>query len=240
MASSSSSTAASIIFSRYSLACVEQVRRNVVVVELGAEPFVVPDARLHAHEIDHALEIAFGADRQLDGDRLGAEAGLDVIDAVEEVGADLVHLVGEDDARHVVFVALTPDRLGLRLDALVAIEHADGAVEHAQRTLDLDGEVDVAGRVDDVQALAVPERGGRGRRDGDAALLLLLHPVHRRGAFVHLADLVALAGVIEDPLRRRRLPGIDVGHDAEITVVLDGMDAGHVGSVLEVVRRHQR
>jgi hypothetical protein len=33
----------------------------------------------------------------------------------------------------------------------------DRAVEHAQRALDLDGEVDVAGRVDDVQALAVPE-----------------------------------------------------------------------------------
>ena len=32
--------------------------------------------------------------------------------------------------------------------------------------------------------------GGRGRGDRDAALLLLLHPVHRRGALVHLADLV--------------------------------------------------
>ena len=103
----------------------------------------------------------------------------------------------------------------------------NGAVEHAQRALDLDGEVDVAGRVDDVEALVVPERGGRGRRDGDAALLLLLHPVHRRGAFMHFADLVALAGVIEDPLGRRRLAGIDVRHDAEVAVVLDCMSAGH-------------
>src|SRR5262249_37426526 len=60
-----------------------------------------------------------------------------------------------------------------------------------------------------------------------AALLLLLHPIHRRGAFMHLADLVALAGVEEDPLSRRGLAGIDVGHDAEIAVVLDGMTAGH-------------
>jgi hypothetical protein len=72
-----------------------------------------------------------------------------------------------------------------------------------------------------------PERGGRSRGDGDAALLLLRHEVHGRGAFVHLADLVALAGVIEDPLGRRRLSGIDVRHDAEIAVVLDGMGAGH-------------
>ena len=85
---------------------------------------------------------------------LAADAVDDVVDAVEEVGADLVHLVDEHDARNVVLVGLAPDGLGLRLDALVAVEHADGAVEHAQRTLDFDGEVDVAGRVDDVEALA--------------------------------------------------------------------------------------
>ena len=126
-----------------------------------------------------------------------------------------------------IAVALAPYRLGLRLHALVGIEHADGAVEHAQRTLHLDGEIDVAGRVDDVEPLAVPDRGGRGRRNGDAALLLLLHQIHGRGAVVHLAHLVALAGVIEDALGRRGLAGIDVRHDAEVAVVLDRMGAGH-------------
>ena len=57
---------------------------------------------------------------------------------------------------HAVLVGLAPDRLGLRLDAGDAVEHGDGAVEHAQRALDLDGEVDVAGRVDDVDAVVVP------------------------------------------------------------------------------------
>src|SRR5664279_4956511 len=96
--------------------------------------------------------------------------------------------------------------------------------------VDFDGEVAVAGGVDDVEALFLPERGGRGRSDGDAAFLLLLHPIHRRGAFVHLADLMALAGVIEDPLRSRGFPGIDVRHDAEIAVVLDRMITGHCSS----------
>src|SRR2546423_10771198 len=44
--------------------------------------------------------------------------------------------------------------------------------------------------VDDVDAVVGPLGGGGGRRDRDAALLLLLHPVHRRGALVDLADLV--------------------------------------------------
>src|ERR1700761_9222298 len=83
------------------------------------------------------------------------------------------------------------------------------------------------GSVDNIQPLAVPERGGRGRCDGDAALLLLLHPVHRRGTFVHFADLVALAGVIKDALGGRGLVGVDMRHDTEVAVVLDGMLAGH-------------
>ena len=52
-----------------------------------------------------------------------------------------------------VLLGLPPHGLRLRLDAGNAVETGDRAVEHAQRTLDLDGEVDVAGRVDDVDAV---------------------------------------------------------------------------------------
>jgi hypothetical protein len=80
----------------------------------------------------------------------------DHVDARVEVGARAVELVDEADARHVVAVGLTPDGLGLRLNAGHAVEHRDRAVEHAQRALDLDGEVDVAGGVDDVDLVALP------------------------------------------------------------------------------------
>src|SRR5262249_49037713 len=126
-----------------------------------------------------------------------------------------------------VLVALTPDGFRLRLNALVAVEHDDSAVQHAQRALDFDREVDVSGRIDDVQTLAVPERRRRRRRDGDAAFLLLLHPVHRGRAIVDFANLMALAGIEEDPLGRGRLAGIDVSHDAEIAVVFDLVLSGH-------------
>ena len=76
-------------------------------------------------------------------------------------------------------------------------------------------------------AVPLPEAGRRGRRDRDAALLLLLHPVHRRGAFVHLADFVRLSGIVENALGRSRLTGIDVGHDADIPVVFERMLTGH-------------
>ena len=137
-----------------------------------------------------------------------------------EVGADAVHLVDVGDARHAVLVGLAPDGLGLRLDAGDRVEQRDRAVEHAQRALDLDGEVDVAGRVDDVDAVVAPVGGGRGGRDRDAALLLLLHPVHDGGALVDLAHLVGAAGVVEDALGRRGLAGVDVGHDPDVAGLL--------------------
>ena len=55
-----------------------------------------------------------------------------------------------------VAVGLAPDRLGLRLDAGDRIEDGDRAVEHAQAALDLDREVHVPGRVDDVDPVAAP------------------------------------------------------------------------------------
>ena len=158
----------------------------------------------------------FRADRNLNGDGVCLELGDDLIEGPLEVRTDAVHLVDETDARHAVLVGLAPHGLGLRLDAGDRVEHRDGAVEHAQRALDLGGEVDVARRVDDVDAVIAPEAGRRGRRDGDAALLFLLHPVHDGGAFVDFADLVRDPGVEQDPFCRRRLAGIDVGHDADI------------------------
>jgi hypothetical protein len=38
---------------------------------------------------------------------------------------------------------------------------------------------------------------------------------------MHLADFVGLAGVVENALGHSRLPGIDVGHDADITVAVE-------------------
>ncbi len=182
---------------------------------------VGPDHGLHGHEVDDAPELGLAADRHLQRHGPGAEALDHHVDAAEEVGADAVHLVDVADARDAVLVGLAPDGLGLRLDAAHRAEQGDGAVEHAQAALDLDGEVHVPGRVYDVDAHVAPVAGRRRRGDGDAALLFLLHPVHHRRALVHLAHLMGLAGVVEDAFGGRRLAGIDVGHDADVARLVD-------------------
>ena len=217
---------------------VGEIVGDVDLVPLGAELLVLPDERLHLDEVDEAGVVALGADRQLDDGDVGAETVLDAVDAAEEVGTQAVHLVDEAEAGDVVLVGLAPHGLGLGLDAGHGVEHGHGTVEDPQRPLDLDGEVDVAGRVDDVDAVVVPAAGRGGGRDGDAPLLLLFHPVHRRRALVDLADLVVAAGVVEDPLGRRGLARVDVGHDPDVAGGLEGMRAGGGGvshwSVLSV------
>ena len=126
------------------LALLEHVRRDVAVLEAHALGRVVPVDRLHADQVDDALEVVLGADRQLHRHGVAAQARLDLLDAAQEVGAGAVHLVDERDARHIVLVHLPPDRLRLRLHAGDGAEHGTGAVEHAQAALDFDREVDVA------------------------------------------------------------------------------------------------
>ena len=93
--------------------------------------------------------------------------------------------------------------------------------------------------VDDRHLMVAPEARRGGGPDRDAALLLLDHEVHRGGAVVHLAELVVLAGVVQDALRRGGLAAVDVGHDADVAVLFQRDLACHVGSSW-VVRRAGR
>src|SRR4029453_6707089 len=154
-----------------------------------------------------ASELVLSADGKLNRNRVGPKLRLDLRERRLEVGPDAVHLVDETDARDAVLVGLTPHGLRLGLDTGDGVEHGTSAIQHAERPLDFGGEVDVAWCVDDVDAVVAPETRLPARCDRDAALLLLLHPVHDGRAFVDFADLVRNSSVEEDPLSGGRLPG---------------------------------
>ena len=153
------------------------------------------------------------------------QLGAHFLDDAREAGAGAVHLVDEGDAGDAVAVGLAPYGLALGLYAADGAEHADRAVEHAQGALDLGREIDVSGSVDDVDLAALPEAGGVGAGDGDAAFLLLGHPVHDGGAVVHFAHLVDLAGIEEDSLGGGGLARVDVRDHADVADVRQGVFA---------------
>ena len=170
ISSSDDSAAASTMNSRAFLRLVEHVGRDFAVVNFV--PWLAMSQMIAFILIRSTTpsKPVLGADRQLHRHRVGAQARLQLLDDLVEVGAGAVHLVDEREARHRVLVGLAPHGLGLRLHAADRAQHEHGAVEHAQRTLDFDGEVDVPGGVDDVEAVLLeatcpcPSRSRSSRR----------------------------------------------------------------------------
>jgi hypothetical protein len=118
------------------------------------------------HQINQTREFVFSANRHLDRQRLSAGAIFNHMHAVEEVSADFVHLVDKYDAWHFVTVSLTPYGFRLRLNTSVRVQHTNRAIKHRQRTLNFNGEVNVARGINDVEAefcgfwvIAIASRG---------------------------------------------------------------------------------
>ena len=86
--------------------------------------------------------------------------------------------------------------------------------EHA---LDLAAEVGVAGRVDDVDAHALPGDGGVLGEDRDAALALERVGVER--ALLHDLAAAERAGLLEQPVDERGLAVVDVRDDGDVSDV---------------------
>ena len=192
---------------------------NADLFTVGA--VVVPG--LAGEQVDRALEAILFADRDLHHDGVVRELLAQQAGDAEGVGTRAVELVDEGEAGDVVAAHLAVDRDRLRLNAGNAAKDEDGAVEDAERALNLDREVDVSGGVDDVDrvvlVLKLPVHVGGSRLNRDALLTLELHRVHL-GADARLAadlfDAVDLARVEQNALGQRRLARIDVGRDADV------------------------
>ena len=173
--------------------------------------------RFHLDDIDATLELTLLPHRDLDRDGIGAQILLHLCDHFGKVGAGAVHLVHERDARHAVLVGLVPDSLALRFHTTHGTENGDHAVDDAQRTLHLDGEIDVAGSVYQIDLVVFPLRGDGCRRDGDTALLLLLHEVHGGLTVVCFTDFTVHAGEVKDTLRAGGFARINMRSDTDIS-----------------------
>src|ERR1051326_5417340 len=129
---------------------------------------------------------------------MSVQASSHHLDASFIVRAGTIHFVDERNTRNAVFVRLTPHGFGLGFDAANSTEHSDSAIQNAKRTLYFCSEVNVTGRINDIDTVIRPEASrGRGG-NGNPTFLFLLHPVHSSGAFMHFTDLVIDAGVIKN------------------------------------------
>ena len=135
-----------------------------------------------------------------------------------DVGAGQVDLV--DDRNDVEPVRDGEVRVGQRLglDALRGVDDQQRALARGERARDLVAEVDMAGRVDQVELIGVAVAGvvhhAHGvRLDGDAALALEIHRVE--DLRLHLPR-GQRAGELQQPVGERGFAVVDVRDDREI------------------------
>ena len=170
-----------------------------------------------------------------DQDRVGGiqpDHVLDLLLDLVGLGGRQIDLVEHRDDLMVVVERLVDIGQRLRLHPLAGVDDQQRAFAGGKRAVDLVGEVDMAGGVDEVEhvilAVARPVIEPHGLRlDGDAALALDVHGIE------HLLDHFARfepAGELNQPVRERRFAVVDMGDDSEVADVLD-WDRRHGGEI---------
>ena len=177
---------------------------------------IIVDISLHLNKVDDSLEVSFRAYGELNRNCVTLQALLHHVYNIIEVSSHNVHLVNIDHSRNLVLVRLSPDGFGLGLNAALCAKNGNRTVQNTQRTLNLNGEVHVAGSVDDVDSVVLPEAGSRSGGDCYTSLLLLLHPVHCRSTIMHFAEFVGLSCVEQDTLRCGGFACVNMRHDSDI------------------------
>ena len=166
-------------------------------------------------------------------DDLLARDGQDVLELVHDrvgVGRRQVDLVEDRDEREVLAQREVDVGERLRLDALGRVDDEDRALAGLQAVADLVGEVDVAGRVDEVEPVGLAVLGRVLEADGagldrDALLALEVHRIEDLARHLARVDRVRQ---LQQSIGQGRLAVIDVGDDREVAqaVLGDGHEAG--------------
>ncbi len=162
----------------------------------------------------------------------------DHFDRSLQAGPHPIHFVNEADPRNIVPICLSPHRLRLWLHSGHGIEHHHSAIQNTEGALHFSGEIDVTGRIDDVNLMLSPVAGNGRRRDGDAAFALLFHPIGHRRTVVHVAHAVRATRIEQDPLGRRGLARIDVGDDPDIPYLFERILSWHKSYQLSAATAH--
>ena len=213
-----------------------------VLVELGVEDQGAGRGRRlalgrrHAGDdrlqhLDHPLP-GLGRDRDRVA-RIAAEQVGDFRRDPLRLGARQVDLVHHRDQLQPVLDRQVGVGDGLRLDPLGGVDDEQGALAGGEAARDLVGEVDVAGRVDQVQVVGLTVGGlvldpHRLRLDRDPALALEVHRVEHLGLHFLRVD---GAGDLEDAVGQGRLAVVYVGDYREVAdVVHAGAEYGRLAS----------
>ncbi len=197
---------------------LDHIRRNGLFADLLAV-VAVEIHRFFADQVNHAFEVLFQTNRKLRQHGIAAEFGTELLNHLLGVSTGTVHLVDERQTGHAIAAHLPIDGQRLSLHPSNGAKDENGPIQDAEAALNFDGEVDVAGSVDQVDVVAVPCHRGRRTGNRDSAFPLQIHVIHggTGPAALHFLHAVNTARVVQHSLAESGLPGIDVGRNPDVT-----------------------
>ena len=192
----------------------DQVEQRVHVLALAVQRRVGPTADARGIDMRKVQLLVAGA-------QVGEQVE-HVVQRLVGLGCGLVDLVQHDDRAQAQGKRLGGHELGLGHRAFGRIDQQADAVDHRQDAFDLAAEIGVAGRVDDVDARALPfDRGCLGQ-NGDAAFAFDVVAVHR--AFRD--GLVVAEGprLTQQLVHQGGFAVVDVSDDGDVADIHDGLN----------------
>jgi hypothetical protein len=170
--------------------------------------------------------------------RVESEFFLELTGNFKGIRAGSIAFIDESDSGDVVAFELTVYGYGLGLNASHGAQHENRSVEDPQRPLDFNGEVNVSGRIDEVNGIIFPLDLRRRGLYGDASFPFQFHVVHRRADAVFAADFVNGVNFVAEKqyaFRQGRFPRIDMRADSDVPH-LRNIDA-HLISLLLILQK---
>jgi hypothetical protein len=185
---------------------------------------------LHVDEVDHAADVVLGADRDLGGDDVRAEGGLQRLERAEEVRALAVEHVHVDEAGDVELGGALPQALRRDLDAHHRVDHEHRGLADAQRAEGVGDEAGLARRVEEVDLAVHPLERGQGRRDGHLAGLLVGVVVGDRRSLGDRPEPVRRPRLEQQRLVQRGLAAATMADERDVPDAVRGMVHGPASS----------
>ena len=181
---------------------------------------LVLECGLREH-VGDAMQAAGFAQGQFQRRDAGAEGHAQLLEHALEAGAVLVLLVDEDHPRKAEGGSLAPQPFGLHFDAFHRAHHEHGEIGDRQRGIHLAVEVEVAGRVEQVDLVCVavvggPLEGRQRERQRHVPLDALRLGVEQAGAIVDPAGTGYRTGTDQQRLCQGGLAGTAVAHQGDV------------------------
>ena len=135
----------------------------------------------------------------------------------EEVRSRSVHFVDKGNPGYFVPIGLSPDGFRLGLYTTNRAENRHHTIEYPHGTFHFNGEIDVAGGVNDVDAMILPTGTDGGGGDGDSSLPFLFHPVGNCRSVVDFAQFMSDSRVEQDSFCCRCFARVYVSGDSDVS-----------------------